>query len=254
MQVVAGLWRNAKSDFHFVRNARVSYTEIMKPQILLVQHTDGTAPGHVLPWLKSRHPTYRHVRLQDGDLLPPPEQVQAVILCGGGVHVDQEDRYPWLRPEKKFIEACIAQNKQIVGLCLGGQLLAQILGARVYPHPQGWEVGWHDVTLQKVQTLAEFESSATVKFSQFHRYVFDLPPGAEILAQNSWWEVQAFHWKQQLLAFQFHPERDSVGNQVSANDSDLPTVGQTPSKGLFRLSWSEIGETLPMASTQMAAL
>ena len=201
----------------------------MKPQIVVLQHTDGTTPGNVIQWLKSRNLPFFHVRLQKGEPLPDPSDISALILCGGGVHVDQESQFPWLRPEKHLIEKVISQGTRIVGLCLGGQLCAQVLGARVGPHHRGWEIGWHDVALTQA-ALAGFELKKTLKFSQYHRYIFDLPSEATSLASNSWWDVQAFSWKNQILGFQFHPERDAAGNAGIANEKELPTEGQVQTR------------------------
>lgn len=202
----------------------------MKTEILLIQHTDATTPGVVLPWLKDSKVAYRHIRLQKGEALPEPQANQSLILCGGGVHPDQEAQYAWLKPEKKFIEDHIKLGNKIVGLCLGGQLCAQILGAKVYPHKDQWEVGWWDVTLHETPGLKGFEQTKAMKFSQYHRYIFENPKEAKIVASNDWWPVQAFLWKQQILGFQFHPERSLEGNVDCAMDIDLPTLGQTQTK------------------------
>jgi len=198
----------------------------MTKKILLVQHTDGTTPGHTLSWLKDRGHSFQHISLYKGETFPDLNEVSALILCGGGVHVDQEDKYPWLRPEKNFVERAIHRGLPIVGLCLGGQLCAQVLGAKVYPHPQGWEVGWHPVNLRETPDLPGFEIDQELIFSQYHRYIFELPPGAKAIAWNDWWAVQAFEWKQQVLGFQFHPERDAAGNLYKAEDPDPPSADQ----------------------------
>ncbi len=193
--------------------------------ILLIQHTNTTSPGHVLPWLAASGRPFKHIRLHKGDPLPAPEAVSAVILCGGGVHVDQEDQYPWLKPEKKFLEATIGRGTKVVGLCLGGQLCGQILGAKVYPHPNGWEIGWQEVSLKAIPGLPGFEKEESLIFSQYHRYIFDLPSGARSIATNAWWDVQAFEWNNQVIGFQFHPERDAAGYKALAKEPHMPKEG-----------------------------
>lgn len=198
----------------------------MPLKFVLLQHTDATTPGLVLPWLKSLGVPYQHVRLHHGETLPAPSADQAIILCGGGVHVDQDHLYPWLKAERRFIEESLRLGCKVVGLCLGGQLCAQILGARVAPHRDGWEIGWTDLHLNQTPGLAGFEKATTMKFSQYHRYIFDAPADARVVAMNDWWDPQAFLWKNQVLAFQFHPERDLESNRRLTLEKDLPTEGR----------------------------
>lgn len=200
----------------------------MSTELLLIQHTATTTPGVALPWLK-KTAGFQHVQLHSGQDLPAPKKNRSIILCGGGPHVDQEDQYPWLRPEKKFLEESFKLGNKVVGLCLGGQLCADVLGAKVYAHPKGWEIGWWDLHLKETQNLAGFEKNQTIKFSQHHRYVFEAPKDSQIIASNSWWEAQAFLWNNQVLAFQFHPERDHTW---CTNDSDDKPceVGMTQKK------------------------
>ena len=146
------------------------------------------------------------------------------------MHVDQEAVHPWLTDEKIFLEKSIQKGNKILGLCLGGQLVAQILGAHVGPHPEGWEVGWHPITLHEKPGLVGFEKKTEQYFSQYHRYIFEAPADAEVIASNDWWAPQAFLWKNQILAFQFHPERTMEGNRNTAMGCDLPLLGRTATK------------------------
>ena len=96
------------------------------------------------------------VRERGGDLLEwnvvrgappePPETFDAVLVFGGGMHVDQEDQHPWLREEEDLIKALLAAELPLLGVCLGGQLIAKAAGAHVGPATQE-EVGWHEVEL-----------------------------------------------------------------------------------------------------------
>jgi GMP synthase-like glutamine amidotransferase len=202
----------------------------MKNEFILIQHTETTTPGTVLPWLKERGVNFKYLKMQNGDPFPQVEKNQKIILCGGGVHVDQEDQYPWLKTEKEYLKAHVKAGNKMVGLCLGGQLCAQILGAKVYPHPKGWEIGWWDIHIRSTPSLLGFEASQKIKFSQYHRYVFEAPQDSIVIAHNDWWEPQAFLWEDQVLGFQFHPERDIGSSQRLALEKDLPTEGQTQTK------------------------
>lgn len=194
--------------------------------IAVIQHTETTTPGIIEPWLTENNHEFTKVNMFQGETLPHHESIDALVVCGGGVHVDQEDEYPWLRAEKKFIEECMKRRIPVMGLCLGGQLCAQVLGASVYPHPGGWEVGWYDIDILPVDGLVGFENEQTLKFSQFHRYIFEAPLDSQVIALSDWWRVQAFQWNKQVLAFQFHPERTLAGNRRGALDPDRPSEGR----------------------------
>lgn len=198
----------------------------MSTELLLIQHTATTKPGVALPWLQKRG-SFQHINMHLEQPFPTPKKDRAIILCGGGPHVDQEDQYPWLKQEKKFLEESFKLGNKVVGLCLGGQLCADVLGAKVYAHAKGWEIGWWDVHLKTTKNLIGFEKDQTIKFSQHHRYIFEAPRGSQIVAHNEWWETQGFLWNDQVLAFQFHPERDLPGNKVSSTEEDPREEGMT---------------------------
>lgn len=207
---------------------------------LLIQHTATTTPGLTLPWLEKNIPDYEHINLHLGDELPDPKRFSNIILCGGGPHPDQEDQYSWLRPEKKFLEQCFKQESHVLGLCLGGQLCATVLGADVGPHPQGWEIGWHPIevvsdwnkhqkNINALTGTTAHSNKETLHFSQYHRYIFSAPTDAHIIARNDWWDVQGFSWKNKVIALQFHPERTMHSNLEITKEKDLPNQGNTQS-------------------------
>lgn len=194
----------------------------------LIQHENDSPPGTALPWLKQRGFDLVHRQMDLGHPLPHVQDVDDLVICGGSMNVDEESKFPWLKTEKKLIEDVLAKGGRIVGLCLGAQLTAEVLGASVHPHLD-WEVGWHPVQLRPQNGTTNSEVSLDLPVFQWHRYVFELPAGAERLARNSWWENQAFAWKEQVLGFQFHPETDLKWNRECALDRGLPTTGQTQS-------------------------
>ena len=193
---------------------------------MILQHTDTTTPGSVPDLLARAGVSYRVGQLHRGFELPAPDAHDLVVVCGGGVHIDQEDKFTFLRAEKEFLRRAIEDGTRLIGLCLGAQLIATVLGARCAPHPGGWEVGWHEVDCLEIPGLAGFERATTRRVSQYHRYVFDLPPGAQTLARNAWCDPQAFRYRDHVLAFGFHPERTPQSNAEIARELDLPTTGR----------------------------
>jgi GMP synthase-like glutamine amidotransferase len=186
---------------------------------LILRHTLSTPAGTTLVWLDNHKFSYQELMVKDIQIWPDLQSFDWLIICGGAMNVDQEETYPWLKQEKKFISSAIAAGKKIVGLCLGSQLLAEILGAKVYRHSQ-WETGWHSVQLQ---------SGTEVKVFEWHAYTFDLPPQAELLATNSQCRNQAYKVGSQILAFQFHPEADQDWVLERASDPEAPAGGFTQS-------------------------
>lgn len=165
-------------------------------KVLILQHQDSVTAGTTIEWLEKKHHDYQIHFFSEGNL-DPEITYDLLIICGGSANVDQELEFPWLIEEKKFIKSAIEKNKNIVGLCLGGQLLAEILGGKVFKASH-WETGWHKVKL--------LDEKKEMVFYQWHGYQFISPPGSAKFAENTACPHQAFKLGKNILAFQFHPE------------------------------------------------
>jgi GMP synthase-like glutamine amidotransferase len=126
---------------------------------------------------------------------------------GGPMSVHDESVYPWLSDEKKLIERAIRARKRVLGVCLGAQLLADVLGARVYRNPHK-EIGWFPLQLTQLATSSSLVADFPESFTAFHWHgeTFEIPAGARHLARNETCENQAFEFDGTALAFQFHLE------------------------------------------------
>jgi GMP synthase-like glutamine amidotransferase len=185
--------------------------------LYIIQHNDETPAGTSLDWCLKRNRQYKIVHLVAGDKLPDPISTKdQVIICGGGMNVDEEHLYPWLKAEKDFIQMCLSREIKILGLCLGGQLIAEALGARVSQLPH-WEVGWWPVQLNTL-----FEPTRELEVFQFHRYSFDTPKEAVSIATNSICQHQGFVYKNLTAGLQFHPESSKEWIKECANSEDYP--------------------------------
>ena len=140
---------------------------------------------------------------------PPPsiEDVDALMIFGGSMHVDQNDGHPWLAPEKQFIRAALNRGTPILGVCLGSQLVAEAAGAQ--PHRMGApEIGWYEIEITDAGAADPLLGplAPSVELFQWHHYAAPLPPGAVELARTPA-SVQAFRIEgKPAWGLQFHAE------------------------------------------------
>jgi GMP synthase (glutamine-hydrolysing) len=142
----------------------------------------------------------------DTPLPRPLDDYGAVLIFGGAMHADQDDRHPWLRDENMFLQRLLDLGAPMLGVCLGAQLLAKAAHAPVCPAPEP-EIGWHDVELTPAATDDPVLGWLPERFEafQWHYYTHGLPAGAEELARNSVC-TQAFRLGERAWGVQFHPE------------------------------------------------
>jgi len=148
---------------------------------------------------------------------------------GGPMNVDEELKYPWLAAEKRFIAEAISLGRPILGVCLGAQLLATVMGARVYPNLDR-EIGWFDIFRTNAAERSELAGFLPEKAEVFHWHgdTFDMPAGAVHLARSAGCEHQAFVAQGRIVGLQFHLEvtADGAGRLVQNCRQDLETPGR----------------------------
>ncbi|MCX7978829.1 MAG: type 1 glutamine amidotransferase [Bdellovibrionaceae bacterium] len=199
---------------------------------LIVRQSDGTPPGTTNSILQNLGWSIDEIFVYRGEPLPKPGEHRLVVLCGGGPNVDEVDKYPWLIQEKEFIGQILKLPEvKIIGLCLGAQLIAEALGARVSRH-HDWEVGWYDVWIQPDGKWIKEEK--ILKVFQYHQYSFDTPNGAVRIATNHFCEHQGFVWQDRVIAFQFHPETSIEWSDECAEDRDFPSTGKLQNSGVIK--------------------
>lgn len=182
------------------------------PVAVAIRHVAFEDLGTLEPLLARRGFTvsYRDAAVDD---LAAPDIAAAdlLIVLGGPIGAYEGELYPFLEQELRSIERRLAAEKPVLGICLGSQLIALALGARVYPGT-GKEIGWAPVSLTEVgraSPLAPFGKGAPVL--HWHGDTFDLPRGAVHLAMTERYRHQAFAWGRQALALQFHLEVEAAG-------------------------------------------
>jgi GMP synthase-like glutamine amidotransferase len=176
-------------------------------KILCVQHVPFEGPGSVRPWAKSRGHALARVLASDTPTLPPPESFDWLVLMGGPMGVHDEARHPWLPAEKQFLRATLDAGRRVLGICLGAQLLAEALGARVTRAPER-EIGWFPVDRLPAAVDHPIGRALPARFAafQWHGDAFDLPQRAAQLARSAGTEQQAFAIGSRVVGLQFHLE------------------------------------------------
>lgn len=172
-----------------------------------LQHVPFETPAQIAQWAHSRGHHWQGTHFYAADDLPALSDIDALIVMGGPMGVNDEALYPWLRSEKAFLAAAIAQNIPILGICLGAQLLAQVLGANVMAGTTK-EIGWYPIELtpaaQDHPWFRGWPSSLTV--FHWHSDTFSLPAAAIPLATSAVCRQQGFLWQDRVLGLQFHLE------------------------------------------------
>ncbi len=146
------------------------------------------------------------------DGFDPAADAELLVVLGGPIGAGNDGEYPFLADEVRLIERRLAMDRPTLGICLGAQLMARALGARVYGAGRK-EIGWGPLSLSEAGTASPLALLAPRHASVLHWHgdTFDLPRGALHLASTEVCENQAFGWGERALALQFHPEVTAAG-------------------------------------------
>jgi GMP synthase-like glutamine amidotransferase len=175
-------------------------------KVLAFRHVPFEDVGHIRPVLEARGVAVEGVDLyRPGVAVPDITTADALIFMGGPMSVN--DALPYLETEMSLIRDAVGRGQPVFGVCLGAQLIAKALGARVQPNPQK-EIGWFDVELtEAAREDAVFGGlEPTLKILQWHGETFGLPEGATLLATSAACRNQAFRVGARTYGIQFHPE------------------------------------------------
>ncbi len=210
--------------------------------IYYLQHVAFEGLGSIEKWARNHRRGVSAIRLYENGVLPEPEQLDALVVLGGPMSIDEDAKYPWLVEEKRFIERAIKHEVPILGICLGAQLLAHVLGAKVYPNSEK-EIGWFPVNRTVAANAHTLASVLPEKMEVFHWHgdTFDVPDSAVQLYRSEVCENQAFVYNKNIVGLQFHLETtpaslDSLINHCSEQLTDEPYIqtADTMRKGTSR--------------------
>lgn len=211
------------------------------------QHVAFEGPGLIEDWLRAKRYDFSVTRFYEDDFrLPDINDIDSLIVMGGPMGVYDDLKYRWLSKEKNFIKACIERGIKVIGVCLGAQLIADVLGAKVHVAPQK-EIGWYPVVpTGKCRKYPWFYS-----LFQEHPYVFhwhgdqfEIPDNSENLLDSPANTNQAFIFGDSVIGLQFHIEvqREHITKMIASCPDDLDK-GEFVQNASTILSQSKYTET-----------
>lgn len=178
-------------------------------RIHCIQHVPFEGPAIIEQWANQKGHRFSFTRLYESSNFPDIENIDWLIVMGGPMGIYNDDIYPWLAGEKEFIKSAIDHNKTVIGICLGAQLIADVLGAEVKPGKYK-EIGWFPIIFKREAWQKAGYTFLPDELTVFHWHgdTFDIPEGAIRLATSEGCVNQAFIYGDRVLAFQFHFEMD----------------------------------------------
>jgi GMP synthase (glutamine-hydrolysing) len=175
---------------------------------LVLRHVPAEGLGLLANVLREVGVQHRYLDLARGE--PPPRDIRdlgGLIVLGGPMAVYEADRHAFLRTELQLVERAITAGRPVLGICLGAQIIAHALGARVYRGERP-EIGWGPVTLTGDGREDPLFGGEDERLTVFHLHgdTYELPPDAANLATSPLYEQQAFRWGEVVYGLQFHLE------------------------------------------------
>ncbi len=176
-------------------------------RVHIIQHVVFEGPGAIAEWARERGHSIVITELFNGGQLPSLDDFDSLVVMGGPMSANDDARFAWLAAEKQLIADALRGQKAILGVCLGAQLLAQVLGARVYRNREK-EIGWFPVQTSPEAAASKLFCGLPQRMTVLHWHgeTFDLPPGAIHLAESDLCRNQAFEIDGRVLGLQFHLE------------------------------------------------
>lgn len=185
--------------------------------IHFIQHMPFEHPGSIADWAREKHHTTTYTKVFDEATFPSTNSFDMLVIMGGVMGVYEEDKYDWMREEKASIKRSIEVKKKVLGVCLGSQLVAEALGAKVFPHRKK-EIGWFEVEKVSTHKLTDKLPQTFITF-HWHGDTFTLPENAIHLFKTEACAQQGFVYKDHVVGLQFHMEvKEDLLNNMTENE------------------------------------
>jgi len=195
----------------------------MKPlRIHYLQHVAFEGPGCIAQWAETKNHVITSTKLYCNESFPDLSQIDWLIILGGPMSVNDSEKYPWINTEKKFILNAINTGKTVIGICLGSQFIASVLGAGVYKNKEK-EIGWFPINNTASADNFLFHDEKEYNVFHWHGETFDLPDNSILLASSEACINQAFLYGNTVLGLQFHFEvtDDSLAQMLTFGKEDI---------------------------------
>lgn len=188
------------------------------------QHVPFEGLGYLETWANQRPCMLSATLLYENALFPSLSTIDMLVVMGGSMGVYEQEKFSWLEAEIQYIQKAIEAQKIVVGICLGSQLIAAALGARVYPNIKK-EIGWFPLTKTSAGKEHPLLQDLPENFIGFHWHgdTFDLPQNAVHLLQTDICPHQAFLYQEKVLGLQFHLEAtpQSIKDMIAHGQHEL---------------------------------
>ncbi len=189
-----------------------------------LQHVPHEGPGYIEEWAKQRNYNLTVTKLFEEDqFYPEMSDFNLLVIMGGPMSVFDLDKFSWMNEEMSFISHSIAEGKSMLGICLGAQLIAHLLGAKIKKSLEA-EIGWFPVSkISNHPLLNEIPNEFTA--FHWHGEMFEIPPGAQGLFSSEACPNQGFVYYDNVIGIQFHFETtpDSVKEMLASEEVDALT-------------------------------
>jgi GMP synthase (glutamine-hydrolysing) len=209
-------------------------------RIHYLQHVPFEDSANIGKWAEENGHELTRTEIFEGEPFPNTEEIDMLAVMGGLMNIYQYRDYPWLKDEKVFIEKAIAKGIKVIGICLGAQLIADVLGARITQNPYV-EIGWHDVTLTNAGINSGILRDVPKTFTAFHWHgdTFEIPDGASHLAFSQACSNQAFQYKDNVIGLQFHLEysQESIEKMLENCSNELINAPYVQNKAQIRQNY-----------------
>ncbi len=205
--------------------------------VLILKNVSHEGPGTIENFLRIESIGYKIIECSSGDI-PPASDFDTLVIMGGPMSVNETDLYPYIDRETGLASEFMKKGKKVLGICLGAQIMAKALGARVYPGPEK-EIGWYDIELRNQGIKDPLMGKLAVhpragdfwrRFRVFHWHgeTFDIPEGAVRLAKSELYPNQAFKYGDHAYAFQFHIEvtKEMIHEWLKNEAVDMDTISR----------------------------
>ncbi|PIP80499.1 MAG: hypothetical protein COW84_04935 [Gammaproteobacteria bacterium CG22_combo_CG10-13_8_21_14_all_40_8] len=227
---------------------RLQNPQFMLKRLHIIQHVSYEGPSLIRQWANTAGFLITYTECWSQPRFPETEAVDGLILLGGPMNVGEWAQFPWLLDEVDCIKRFVEADKPVLGICLGGQLLAYVLGAAVTQMTQSeigiWPVQVHDEAknLKWVSGRDEFYSA------HWHNYQFQIPEGARLLFSSKACAAQGFIYQRHAIGLQCHLEADALWlRRLYARDGvDLAASSTVQNLEQMESYLLELKETLPV--------